>query len=462
MINAGQLPPGAESNEHIHQKMVWQRVNLRLETKNAFENYAICKEHLGGRILDLAELPRGVNRPLLICASGSSIDKVMPEIKDWKHDVMCTTSQAATLIYHGVHPDFIVALDPRTTDQDDPKASDEMAAPDWGQCKFLFHPSIPPLYLRQWIERSKAPAYGYRILEPSYDWYTHHLPWGYSHQRSQTDEGPWFSVGMLPFLDSSAAMISLAGRFGYNPIFCTGIDYGGPRFARQNYSMEDETWSLDVDSGYDAASDTSKKYGGGMTAKEVQTYSARGSLMAAYMQINDPQKNIRMYQLNGDSLFKLPAREWSRVLEDVEAEDRAYPKDDVAREIEVQLASWHTYVVRINMGGFFDHRVFVAKSLFQLHQLLENANHELGQNRLAFERMEKESGKPVAQMIKEGLITIEAGAILSHLDEIEKWDWRQMAPINTSEVMFRCMQRFQEATERGLVTEHELKASGQL
>jgi hypothetical protein len=442
MINEGHLPAGSR-NDHAMQKLAWQRVNLRLETQNAFENYNIIRDNIGDKIRDLAELPRNLNRPLLICGSGSSIDPIMPEIKQWPHDIMSTTSQAATLIHHGVWADYALALDPRVSD-----TSDEIAAPDWGKTKLLIHPSIPTPYLERWLARGREPAYLFRILEPSYDWYSHHIPWAFSDQ----DDSPWARVGMLPFLDSSAAMITLAARFGYSPVFFAGVDYGGPRFTRHDYDMDSCEWSINSESGYDAAHDKSDR--GGMTAQEVQTYSSRGSMLAVYKALTESPQKTRWYQLNRDSLFRLPAREWSRVLDNAERESEAFPRAAVLKEIEINLAQFGTYPVVVQMGGFSDLRIFVAESTASLQGMLAATNRELSKNIEAFGEQERAYGRPLMSLIQSGQITIEAGALLLRLEELEHWDWRAMEFIDVEAELYKAMQRRRSAERRDRTAEN--------
>src|SRR3989304_854444 len=166
MLNIGQLGDVAK-NEHIRQKLAWQMSNLMMETRNAFANWSLAyaseypestKElsellfMAAHKIQCISKMPKGKG-PIVILGSGSSLNDIIPTLKYWKGAIMCSTSQASTMVYYGRTPEYIVCLDPRVPPQD------ELAAPDWGDAVMIAHVSIPFEYISRWIKRAKKPIY---------------------------------------------------------------------------------------------------------------------------------------------------------------------------------------------------------------------------------------------------------------------------------------------------------------
>lgn len=83
------------------------------ELYNATFNHRIIMDGMkDGRVKDLSEEPKREGEKCIIVGSGPSLDETLPYLKEWKGSVICTTSHASTLIYHGCVPDYILALDP--------------------------------------------------------------------------------------------------------------------------------------------------------------------------------------------------------------------------------------------------------------------------------------------------------------------------------------------------------------
>jgi hypothetical protein len=52
------------------------------------------------------------NTPFFLVSSGPSFDKNIHHLRDWHGGIFCSTSHALTLMYHGIEPTHIIALDP--------------------------------------------------------------------------------------------------------------------------------------------------------------------------------------------------------------------------------------------------------------------------------------------------------------------------------------------------------------
>ena len=439
MINIGHLPPNWMENDHIVQKLGWQMVNLPIEAKNAGANWGALDaghnptviperikllEHLfkyPGRVQSMETIPRGKG-PIIVLGSGSSFDIVAPHLKEWNGAVMCSTSHTSTLVYYGRPPDYTVCMDPRVATIDT-----ELDCPDFGDGVLLAHPSVPPSYIEKWLLRAKGNVYLGRIMEPTYDWYSHHLGQMY----------PWINHVMLPMIDSGAAMLSYATWLGYNPIYMIGIDYGGPRFQRWDYDMEARAWKPDVvTSGYVAGDGGNYS---GLTSGGVMAYSSRGSLMSAFMQVANQKYQQCIYNMSTVSaLTQFPYAKWEDVRDGGEAQEwTPEQRQKVLDEIEITLAVWETYLVPTSSGFGRDYQTYIVTDELVLVYALLSYNQEIRVNKAEFERIEKQfKGTPMLKLMRAGIVSVEKGDILLRgADEFGDWNWREMEEVDLGPIL---------------------------
>lgn len=444
MVNEGMLmEPGAV---HARAKMSWQQVNLRKETTNAFQNWQMIHDmHNAGRIKSLSEIPRP-GGPAMIIGSGSSLDKIIDDLVNWPYPIFCSTSHGVTLLKHGRPPEYMCILDPQMALKEGadvglapgPHPFDELKAPlgGWENTCLLAHPSAPFDYLKTWFEQSSRPVYMFRILEPTYDWYTHHLRWAY----------PWVDQNILPFIDSGASAISLATKLGYNPLYFAGIDYGGKRFTEAIYKGDgqwgDDPRQKNIEAHLGAAPEhLPLKAGvivglGGLESSETMEYTQRGTLVTSFTAMRHEQKQVRVYLLSDHSNMTpfIPVLEWDNLKANHWEDGGPWPAEFRQKwtdQIEIYLAHHDTFMVPLQSGfPFTDWRVYMmhhSRSMDALAAL----SQEILVNKANFERMEKQFNMTVREMIEKDLLTIEKGEMLIHdAEERKEWDWRLMKPID--------------------------------
>ena len=439
MLNIGQLGDNI-NNEHIKQKLAWQVINLMIETQNAFQNKYLshASNHpeeieemvelirlAPGRIKCLSEVPKGKG-PILVIGSGSSLDKVVPTLKDWPHPVICSTSQASTLVKHGRTPDYIVCMDPRAAPQD------ELGAPDWGKASLIGHVSIPYEYMCKWLRRATGNIYLGRIMEPTYDWYSHHLAQGY----------PEIRHVIMPMIDSLAAEIGFVTWMGYGPIFLSGCDYSGPRFERWDWNYETKRWSVDrVTSGATVVKDENAK---------AMSYSSRGTLLSGLMQILNTKYQQCIYQISGSTILtQFPYVPWEDALKDA-AQFSDYPRQMVRDEIEMALSVWDTFAVPIPGGWGLDYHTYIANDEGRFIEAMTGYNNQVANNLRNFAQIEGQYKRPLNDLIRDGTVQIEAGDLLMRgAEEFGDWDWHKMGPIDIGAVLIRRRWLLDEASKRG-------------
>lgn len=206
-----------EIKENAAQMNMLARQSLfPLEVEAAFSNRPLLKRlHEEKRTQDMFLNPKAYQAPVMIIGSGPSLDEAGPYLKDWKSEVMCSTSQARTLLYYGKVPDFIVAYDVRTR-------WDELSGINWKKypsAGLCVHPGMATEIIERWAETGN-PLYTYR-------------------QRLSGDQ---FREEVLtlayPFIRSSVMMggctlttqLSMMRNMGYNVGFLVGVDFGNSRF----------------------------------------------------------------------------------------------------------------------------------------------------------------------------------------------------------------------------------------
>jgi hypothetical protein len=445
MLNAGQMGKLAAQNEHILQKLGWQMVNLPLETANAFANWYLSygsqfpasvegmKELLDrckGRIKCVSEIKKG-SGPILCVGSGSSLNEIMQTVSKFRGAVMCSTSQASTLIHYGRTPDYVLCLDPRVAPQD------ELAAPDWGDAVLIGHVSIPHNYIAQWLRRAHGDIYLGRIMEPSYDWYSHHLGRGY----------PWIRHVFMPMIDSVAGEIAFATWMGYSPIYLAGVDYDGPRFDRWEWDYETKAWKLDAATSKYDAKDVTGKYAYNLTPARAMMYSSRGTLISAFLQMVNEKYRQKIYQLSDISAIRqFPKADWNGG--DVKFPE-GYDTQNILDEIEMALAIWDTFMVPVQNGWGLDYHTYIADQEESFYGALAKYNSEVLENLGEFKAIEEQHKRPLEEMMEKGLITIEAGELLLHgTEEFKGWDWKSIKPIDIVPVLERRRWLIREADKR--------------
>jgi hypothetical protein len=445
MLNIGEIA-NVMDNQHVKQKFAWQLVNLPLETFNAFRNHFLLYasknpdtvesmrellELAPGRLKDITEMPKGKG-PIIICGSGSSLNDIMPMVKDSKVPIMCSTSQASTLVYNGRTPDYVVCLDPREAPQD------ELAAPDWGDAVFMAHVSIPYPYVAKWLRRARGPMYFGRIMEPTYQFYSHALGAAY----------PWIKHIILPMIDSVAEQLMFATGLGYSPIYMCGVDYGGPRMDQWCWDYETKHWEKEKST---SGVDQTKQ---GQANVEGMNYATRGAMLASFLQIASEKYHQRVYQtskVTALTQFPYVSPETLFATGGVDNPD-TYDAQKVKDELEITLAATDSFLVPCNDGWGVGHQTYLANDEERMAQSMMGYNRTLMENIKHFAEIEKVQGTSVNNMIATGQISIEAGELLQHSkDEFSIWDWKKLGPIDIPAVLMRRRWLLEQAAKRGYI-----------
>ena len=190
-----------------------------------------------GQAVDLAKLPKHKRTSVLIIGSGPTLDEALPLLKDWKGHIICSTSQASTLLAWGREPEHIVALDPDSN-------PGELTADTWEGRKSILHlhPGVMPDLVQWW----KGPMALFRKLQPQQSFYAGEQAMGYSplgplrDGRYQGNEAPLCITAQVPSLACAIpSQICIAKHLGYSQYVLVGADFA---FTNNQQRFTPRTW----------------------------------------------------------------------------------------------------------------------------------------------------------------------------------------------------------------------------
>ena len=205
-----------------------------------------------GRARDISRVPKldlieGEKPPAIILGSGPSLDKEIEFLRDWKGGIFATTSQALSLIKHGVEPTHIVDLDPFCS-------FDEIAGIDWSKTrtKLACHPGVYPDLLAYW------PNEIILFIQGGGDYTSFYTDVQKKMYVKRIDQGKgirdplfryYINTELAIFASSPPLQLFIADQLGYGTVFLCGVDFGCPdgkdRFT--NYTIKDEFKGLNLD-----------------------------------------------------------------------------------------------------------------------------------------------------------------------------------------------------------------------
>lgn len=233
-----------EDAARLHSKKyndVTSARHLNNEIRFSFHNHRfILDAWKEGRAVDLRNVPKVKDEPILVIGSGPTLNPEWEHIKKWKGAIIVSSSQASTCIYHGVDPDYIVCLDPDTH-------PGEFQVDTWKGRKaaIVIHPGVNPKLLEFW----KGKICLFRKMQPQTPFFANAQRVGYQTLGGMDDELEYrySNEGMedliaaeIPMLACVlSAQICIAKQLGYNKQFLIGADLSYPkdvdRFDRWDY-----------------------------------------------------------------------------------------------------------------------------------------------------------------------------------------------------------------------------------
>ena len=158
----------------------------------------------------------------IVIASGPSLNKALPILKHWKGGIICSASQYSTLVYHGVHPDYVEAFDTKT-----PPQYLKVPERDYEKTTLIARVDSDPRLLREWKGRTL-----YSLMGSTDQLYSDILPAAYQ----------WIGARSYPFGCTPPTQISHATLLGYGHLYLAGMDlcYNDDQLRLEEYYWHDE------------------------------------------------------------------------------------------------------------------------------------------------------------------------------------------------------------------------------
>lgn len=173
--------------------------------------------------------------PCMIIGSGPTLDKSIGRIKEFNGGVICSTSQATTLVRYGVIPDYIVALDPNSS-------WEEIKDVPWlwglQKTALITHPGVDPGLIAEW----GGDIVLFRQNVNTTQFYTNAQRVGYSKRIGQGQFEVYIKTLLTMFSCAAAGQILIAKALGYESQYLIGCDFSCPggqaRFTQWKYEGE--------------------------------------------------------------------------------------------------------------------------------------------------------------------------------------------------------------------------------
>jgi len=191
-------------------------------TKNAAENYepikkTFLKENRDAGILLGKEHPPNV----LLIGSGPSLNDWEPYFKDWKGDIICSSSHLAYFEAIGIKPTYCFIIDA------DPAMSYLVTDADTKDITLVTHPNMDPVVRKGW----KGPIIYFRMFDPGDAYFSEVMPLIYSDffDYRKKELKPGVRSYVLNSGNVTNCQIAMATFWRYKNIFLCGVDLGFPK-----------------------------------------------------------------------------------------------------------------------------------------------------------------------------------------------------------------------------------------
>ena len=209
----------SESNKYNEGTRSKQLIH---EEYNSGRNLAPILDRIkAGNARDLSEEPKHAGQPVIILASGPSLDDAMPLLHQWEGGVICTPSHALSLMRWGCEPTHIVALDPF-------ESWTHLEGVDWSKTrtKLITHPGVWPDLIEHWP--NEMLLYRQDLAKPD-SYYATTQRHMYSERvggRERADFNILIRTMITVFACSPPCQLYAADRLGYGVPFLVGADFG--------------------------------------------------------------------------------------------------------------------------------------------------------------------------------------------------------------------------------------------
>jgi len=196
-------------------------------TKNAAENYDTIKKTFLKENRDASILMGKVHPDsVLLIGSGPSLNDWEPYFKEWKGDIICSSSHLAYFEALGIKPTYCFIIDA------DPAMSYLVSEAKTKDITLITHPNMDPVVLAAW----KGPKIYFRMFDPGDEFFKMVMPMMYSEFADFKAKKmyPGVKSYVLNSGNVTNCEIAMANFWQYKYIFLAGVDLGFPEGEIEN------------------------------------------------------------------------------------------------------------------------------------------------------------------------------------------------------------------------------------
>jgi len=203
-----------------YNETTFLKQQIHEEYNSAYNHRPILELIAAERARDVHDEPKKGGQPVFIIGSGPSLDDSIEHLKDWEGGIVCSSSHALTLMYHGIEPDYIVMLDPFSS-------LEEIRGVDWSRTKteLIVHPGVWPDVIPSWPNEVLLFRQNLGRADSFYATTQKHM---YTIREGSRDKAEFkllIRTEVTVFACSPPAQLFLADRLGYGTSFLAGVDF---------------------------------------------------------------------------------------------------------------------------------------------------------------------------------------------------------------------------------------------
>jgi len=322
------------------------------EIINSAANYQnIMRAFKEGRAKDLSDEPKKLLEPVFITGSGPSFDDNVEKLRDWKGGIISHYSQAPTLMYHGIEPDYIVALDAICN-------WEGLRGVDWAntkkKTKLVLHPGMWPSLVENWpnemlfYRQNLGRADGFGTSEQKI-MYCERLGTLEDALASKVALRPMIKTELTMFACTPPAQLFVAHVLQYGPVYLCGVDfaYHGGKERMTNYDRDtpDAEW---IKHEFPLAPREYVKTSNGLDTDPLHMYYKKNFVSACRLSMQ------QVFTTDHGALTEVPYAPIDKVIA-TQGHSRkwAIAPDMRAKNYERYLASINCFVVNFETGHQF-------------------------------------------------------------------------------------------------------------
>ena len=174
-----------------------------------------------GTARDIGKEPKVDGVPYFVIGSGGGLDDSIEHLREWKGGIICSTSHALTLMYFGIEPTHIIALDPFSM-------WSEIDGVDWSKTrtKLILHPGVWPDLVQRWPNDILLYRQDMGQADSFYATAQNYMFANRTGGREESTFDLAIPTTLTLFSCSPPGQLFAGAVMGYGTVFLAGMDFG--------------------------------------------------------------------------------------------------------------------------------------------------------------------------------------------------------------------------------------------